>query len=282
MVSCNMSQQPTQWNVQHRSTGSTPYTAFWGHSFPMDDPQKRRRRTFARGPTAGFAVGGVDEENWIIYRRRKWDHIDCNYEQLAVHVFNMNIGDPTHSFSCSKSCRKFLQDCPQNNYKSWSKTPKWMQTKTSKHTKATRWSPRTRIPTRTYVEEQRHYLFVTFYSEPTCGTPWLDTLKWHSCRTPCLKLLKLLKLLRNALVRRSIWHSCGTLLLDTLVRHSYLTILTWHSCTTPLQYLILFLDTSYLTLLQDYLTLLQDTLAWHSSGTLLLDTLVRHPYLTLL
>ena len=50
----------------------------------------------------------------------------------------------------------------------------------------------------TYVEEQKQYLFITFSSEPTCGTPWRDTLRWHSCRTPFL--------------------------LDTLVRHSYLTL----------------------------------------------------------
>ena len=66
----------------------------------------------------------------------------------------------------------------------------------------------------TNVEEQRQYLFVTFFSEPTCGTPWLDTLGWH-------------------------------FFFDTLVRHSYLTLLldtlAWHSCLT------LLIDTFYLT-----------------------------------
>ena len=53
-------------------------------------------------------------------------------------------------------------------------------------------------------------------------------------------------------------HSCKTLWLDTLVRHSYLTLLTWHSSKT----------------------LLRGTLTGHSCETLLLDALVRHSYLT--
>ena len=74
----------------------------------------------------------------------------------------------------------------------------------------------------TYVEEQRQHLFITFSSEPTCGTPRRDTL-------------------RNALGNTLAWHSSLTLLLDT----SYLTLLqdtlTWlfgpdtlarHSCST--------------------------------------------------
>ena len=129
----------------------------------------------------------------------------------------------------------------------------------------------------TYVEEQKQCLFRTFSSEPTCGTPWRDTLRWHSCRTPFLL---------DTLVRHSYltlfsdtltWH----FLLDILVRHSYLTLfwdtltchfcktpLTWHSCKT------LALDTSCSTLLLDTSsgTLLLDTLTWHSSGTLFLDT----------
>ena len=148
----------------------------------------------------------------------------------------------------------------------------------------------------TYAEEQRQYFFVTISSEPTCGTPWLDTLKWHCCRTP---LLSYLTVLWDTLA----WRSCKTLVLDTLVRHSYLTLLsdtlTWHSCKTHLVDTLtwhscktLVLDTlvrhSYLTLLSDTLTWhsckthLVDTLTWHSCKTLLLDTLVRHSCLTLL
>ena len=58
-------------------------------------------------------------------------------------------------------------------------------------------------------------ILITFSSEPTCGTPWRDTLRWHSCRTPFL-------------LDTLTWHSCKTLVLDTLLRHSYLTLLTWH------------------------------------------------------
>ena len=70
----------------------------------------------------------------------------------------------------------------------------------------------------TYVEKQR------FYSEPTCGTPWLDTLRWHSCRTHLLDTIALHSG-KTVLLDTLIWHSCGTLLLDTLVRHSYLKLL---------------------------------------------------------
>ena len=115
-----------------------------------------------------------------------------------------------------------------------------------------------------------------FSSNPTCGTPRLATLMWHSCRTPLV----------DTIAQRPVRHSCLTLLFDTLVGHWRLTLLwdtlTWHSCKTPL------LDTPlghfFLTFLWDALTwhscktLLLDTLAWH----FLLDTLVRHSYLTLL
>ena len=90
----------------------------------------------------------------------------------------------------------------------------------------------------TYVEEQRQHFFVTFSSEPTCETPWVDTLRWHSCKTPLL----------DTIAQRSdktllLDTSSPKLLLDTLIRHSYSTLLTWHFS---------------------------------------LDTLVRHSYLTLL
>ena len=32
----------------------------------------------------------------------------------------------------------------------------------------------------TYVEEQKQYLFIAFQSGPSCGTPWHDSLRWHS------------------------------------------------------------------------------------------------------
>ena len=98
----------------------------------------------------------------------------------------------------------------------------------------------------TYVEEQKQYLFRTFSSKPTCGTPWRDTLRWHSCRTPFL--------------------------LDTLVRHSYLPLfsdaLTWHFL------LDILVRHSYLTLFWDTLTchFCKTPLTWHSCKTLVLDT----------
>ena len=107
----------------------------------------------------------------------------------------------------------------------------------------------------TYVEEPRQYLFVTFSSEPTFGTPWLDTLRWHSCRTHLLDTIAQ-RSCKTLLLDTLTWHSCKTLLLDTLVTHACLTPLTWHS----------------------YLTLLP----WQACKTLLLDTLVRHSYLILL
>ena len=89
------------------------------------------------------------------------------------------------------------------------------------HSGKTRWSPRTRTPTRML---RNSYLFVTISSEPTCGTPWLDTLRWHSCRTTLLETIVIRSgkpLLLDTLISRS----CGALLLDTLLRHSYLTLL---------------------------------------------------------
>ena len=89
----------------------------------------------------------------------------------------------------------------------------------------TRWSPRTRMPTRMLRNRDLILdLFVTISCEPTCGTPWLDTLRWHSCRTPLLDTIALHSD-KTLLLDTLIWHSCGTLLLDTLLRHSYLTLL---------------------------------------------------------
>ena len=73
-----------------------------------------------------------------------------------------------------------------------------------------------------------------------------DTLTWHSSKTLLLDTL-----VRHFLLDTLTWH----FLLDTLTWHSYLTLLTWHSCLTRLlrhSYLTLLLDTcvghSYLTL----------------------------------
>ena len=55
-------------------------------------------------------------------------------------------------------------------------------------------------------------ILIRFSSETTCGTPWRDTLRWHSCRTPFL-------------LDTLTWHSCKTLLLDTLLVKD---TLTWH------------------------------------------------------
>ena len=151
----------------------------------------------------------------------------------------------------------------------------------------------------TYVDKQRQYLFVTLPANSLVRHPefthWGDTLVGRPCLT----------LLRKSPVRHScltlfldtlIWHSCKTLLLDTLVghflldtlvRHSYLTLLTWHFLLDT------FVRHSCLTLLWDTLTWhsCKTLLIWHSCKTLLLDTLtwhflldtpVRHSYLTLL
>ena len=117
-------------------------------------------------------------------------------------------------------------------------------------------------------------------------THWFDTtLVGHSC----------LFLLRNTLVTLVLGalneYFCGKLLLDTLVRHAYLTLLwdtltshaSQHSCGNTLTW-------------HFCRTLLLDTLSWHScrtpslvtvscdtlAGTLFLDTFVGHSYLTLL
>ena len=129
-------------------------------------------------------------------------------------------------------------------------------------------------------------IVITFSSKPTCGTPWRDTLRWHSCTTPFLldTLLRhsYLILITLHLVRHSYW----TLLLDTPLGHSYLTFWedadTWHSSGT------LLLDTFVRHFLLDtlvrrsYLTLLIRHLARHSCWTLLLDTPLGHSYLTFL
>ena len=144
----------------------------------------------------------------------------------------------------------------------------------------------------TYVEKQRCNTYLSQFPanplvEHTDLTRWGDTLVGHPCLT----------LLRYALVRHScmtlwfdtlVWHSSETLLLDTLVRHFLLDTLPCHSCKTLLFNTLVghfLLDTSYLTLFWDTLTWQScETflLDWHSSPTLLLDTLVRHSYLTLL
>ena len=76
----------------------------------------------------------------------------------------------------------------------------------------------------TYVEEQRQYLFITYSNEPTCGTPWLDALRWHSCRTPLL----------DTIAQRLVKHLYLTLLWDTLAWQFFWGTLTWHSCRTLL------------------------------------------------
>ena len=107
-----------------------------------------------------------------------------------------------------------------------------------------------------------------------------DTLIWHSSKTLLLDTL-----VRHFLLDTPTCHSSKTLLLNTLVGHFLLELLTWHSSGT------LLLDTlvrhscltdtllrhSYLTLLLRH-SFLIDTLLAHSYLTLLL----RHSYLTLL
>ena len=70
-----------------------------------------------------------------------------------------------------------------------------------------------------WVTETILLLFATFSSEPAGGTPWLETLRWHSCRTPLLDTIaqrsgKTL-LLDTPIWHSLIWHFCGTLLLDS-------------------------------------------------------------------
>ena len=118
----------------------------------------------------------------------------------------------------------------------------------------------------TYVEERRQYIFVNIrhiFQRTHLWAPWLDTLRWHSCRTP------LLHTMCNALVRHSCltllqdtltWHSFSTLLLDALVRHSFLTLfwdaLTWRSCKTLLLQTLAWHSC-------------KNTLSWHSCKTIL-------------
>ena len=146
------------------------------------------------------------------------------------------------------------------------------------------WSPRTRMLTRTSMLKNKDETYLShFPANPLVGHPdltrWGDTLVGHPCLT----------LLRSAQKDTLAWHCCKTLLLDTLLRHSYLTLLwdtlTWHSCKTFL------LDTLVRLVRHSYLKLLRDTLVrrsyltiltWHSYKTLWPDTLVRHSYLTLL
>ena len=111
-----------------------------------------------------------------------------------------------------------------------------------------------------------------------CPRFWESTLSniiiWHSCKT----------LLRDTLIRQSYltrfqdtltWHSEKTLLLDTLVRHSCLTLLsdthTWH-CLVRHPYLTRFVDTF---VRHSYLTLLWDATD-HSCKTFLYNTDITH------
>ena len=128
---------------------------------------------------------------------------------------------------------------------------------------------------------------LTHWGDTLVAHPGLTLLRYTLVRHSCLTLL-LDTLVRHSLLDSLTCHSCKTLLLNTLVRHflldtSYLALLTWHSSGT------LLLDTlvrhSCLTdtlLRHSYMTLLYDALTWHSSETLWLDTLVRHSDLTLL
>ena len=127
-------------------------------------------------------------------------------------------------------------------------------------------------------------------------TRLFDTLVVHFCWA----------LIRGAFfLTRLLGQSCGALLLDTLVGHSYLTLLLWnaltwrscktllhdtlvgHSCLTP--HFDTFVGYSYPTLLWDTLaghfcrTPLLDTLvgglSWHSCKALLLGTFVGRSHL---
>ena len=70
----------------------------------------------------------------------------------------------------------------------------------------------------TYVEEQRYTYLSQLPANPLVGQPdlthWGDTVVGHLCLT----------LLRKARQDTLAWHSCKTLVLDALVRHSYLTL----------------------------------------------------------
>ena len=152
---------------------------------------------------------------------------------------------------------------------------------TSPHTQQkTRWNPRTRMLTRMLKEEgNTHWR--------SCGKPWHDTLIWQSGGTLLLDTIGQNSYSCEPLLLYTL--TCDTLtwhfLLDTVVRHSYLTLLqdtlTSHSCRS--------VDHSCLTLIYDtlYLTrflwgccrwLLLDTLSWRSWRALLLDTFVKHFY----
>ena len=142
-----------------------------------------------------------------------------------------NLGEQIHPKSEPNSFhQKFLQQFT-TNYKDGSiekvtKISEPTNSKNIKKLKKTRWSPRTRMPTRMLTNRYKHgqYLFVTFPAKSLVRhhefTHWGDTLVGHPRLT----------LLRNALVRHSsltlLWGALARrFLLDTLVRHSYLTFL---------------------------------------------------------
>ena len=122
---------------------------------------------------------------------------------------------------------------------------KWPNFGLQKIWKKTKWSPRTRMLTRLLA------ILITFSTGHSCGTPWHDTLIWQSGRTLLLDTIAHIAqhsretILLDTLIRHSdltllwgtlTWHSCGALLLDTVLGHSYLTrfldALTWHFCKT--------------------------------------------------
>ena len=124
-----------------------------------------------------------------------------SFNLLMINKFNIHM-------SRFNWCNPFFQ---------W--FPRWMKARKKKN----KMKP-TNPNADTYVDKQRQYFFVTLPTNSLVRHPefthWGGTLVGHPCLT----------LLRNALVR----HSCLTLtwdtlawhcLLDTLVRHSYLTFL---------------------------------------------------------
>ena len=165
---------------------------------------------------------------------------------------------PLHQASISSSFAPLWWPSALVTGMTWKKNTGWSNGENTRRNmgergctqKKRRWSPRTRMLTRMLRNKGNTHWH-------SCGTPWHDTLIWHSGKTlslysiaqHCCEPLLLCTLVGHSetsfldalagtlLLDTLTWHSCGALLLDTFVGHSYLTrildTLTWHFCKTP-------------------------------------------------
>ena len=153
--------------------------------------------------------------------------------------------------------------------------------------KKKRWSPRTRMLTRMLIDANStcHRVWTRLRDTPAWhtnlalfSTPSWDILTWHAYLT----LFVLALLLDTLVVGHSYLtlssdtlasHSCGRLLLDKNVRHSYCYLTHFRDTFVRRSYLTVLLDT---LVRHSYLTLFFDTFVRHSCSTLWLDTLSGH------